>query len=69
MKFILLSGIIVALGVLSYILTFLIRNFALRNKIFDIPNERSLHDVPTPKGGGISITITWFAGITHFSGI
>jgi UDP-N-acetylmuramyl pentapeptide phosphotransferase/UDP-N-acetylglucosamine-1-phosphate transferase len=66
-----LSGIIVALGVLSYILTFLIRDYALRNKMFDIPNERSLHDVPTPKGGGIAITLTWYAGITtlYYSGI
>ena len=36
-----------------------------------IPNERSLHDIPTPKGGGIAITLTWYAGITvlFFSGI
>jgi UDP-N-acetylmuramyl pentapeptide phosphotransferase/UDP-N-acetylglucosamine-1-phosphate transferase len=39
--------------------------------MFDIPNERSLHDVPTPKGGGIAITLTWYAGITtlYYSGI
>lgn len=29
-----------------------------------IPNERSLHDFPTPKGGGIAITLTWYTGIT-----
>jgi Fuc2NAc and GlcNAc transferase len=45
--------------------------YAVRNKMTVVPNERSLHDVPTPKGGGISITITWFAGITllFFTGI
>jgi Fuc2NAc and GlcNAc transferase len=39
--------------------------------MFDIPNERSLHDIPTPKGGGIAITLTWYAGITilFFTGI
>jgi Fuc2NAc and GlcNAc transferase len=29
-----------------------------------IPNERSLHDLPTPKGGGIAIVLTWYTGIT-----
>lgn len=36
-----------------------------------IPNERSLHDIPTPKGGGIAIVLTWYIGISilFFSGI
>lgn len=36
-----------------------------------VPNERSLHDKPTPTGGGIAIILTWYAGITilFFSGI
>ena len=35
------------------------------------PNERSLHDMPTPKGGGIAIVVTWYTGISvlFFSGI
>ncbi len=63
--------IIAALGFLSYLLTYLIRNFALRNKMVDIPNERSLHVIPTPKGGGIAIVLTWYVGITllYFYGI
>jgi Fuc2NAc and GlcNAc transferase len=46
-------------------------HYAVRNKMTVIPNERSLHDIPTPKGGGIAITLTWYAGITvlFFSGI
>jgi UDP-N-acetylmuramyl pentapeptide phosphotransferase/UDP-N-acetylglucosamine-1-phosphate transferase len=45
--------------------------FAVRNEMTVIPNERSLHDIPTPKGGGIAITVTWYTGITvlFFSGI
>jgi UDP-N-acetylmuramyl pentapeptide phosphotransferase/UDP-N-acetylglucosamine-1-phosphate transferase len=67
----LLSGIIAAIGFLSYSLTYLIRNFALRKNLIDIPNERSLHDIPTPKGGGIAITLSWYIGISvlFFSGI
>ena len=38
--------------------------FALRNKIVSIPNERSLHSIPTPHGGGLAIVITWYFGIT-----
>ena len=38
--------------------------FAVRNKMTVIPNERSLHDLPTPKGGGIAIVLTWYTGIT-----
>jgi len=36
-----------------------------------VPNERSLHENPTPKGGGIAIVLTWYIGILvlFFSGI
>jgi UDP-N-acetylmuramyl pentapeptide phosphotransferase/UDP-N-acetylglucosamine-1-phosphate transferase len=49
----------------------MIMRFAIRNKMTVIPNERSLHNIPTPKGGGIAITLTWYAGITilFFSGV
>jgi UDP-N-acetylmuramyl pentapeptide phosphotransferase/UDP-N-acetylglucosamine-1-phosphate transferase len=45
--------------------------FAVRNKMTVMPNERSLHDMPTPKGGGIAIVVTWYTGISilFFSGI
>ena len=56
--------IIIALGIASFGLTYWIRNFALRKKIVDIPNERSLHSIPTPKGGGLAIVISWYVGIT-----
>lgn len=36
-----------------------------------IPNERSLHEVPTPHSGGLAIVFTWYIGISvlFFSGI
>jgi UDP-N-acetylmuramyl pentapeptide phosphotransferase/UDP-N-acetylglucosamine-1-phosphate transferase len=45
--------------------------YAVRNKMTVVPNERSLHDIPTPKGGGIAIILTWYAGISVlcFTGI
>jgi UDP-N-acetylmuramyl pentapeptide phosphotransferase/UDP-N-acetylglucosamine-1-phosphate transferase len=63
--------IILALAFCSFLLTYLIRRYALRNKIVSIPNERSLHDIPTPVGGGLAIVFTWYIGITilFFNGI
>jgi Fuc2NAc and GlcNAc transferase len=36
-----------------------------------VPNERSLHFIPIPLGGGLAIVITWYIGISmlFFSGI
>jgi UDP-N-acetylmuramyl pentapeptide phosphotransferase/UDP-N-acetylglucosamine-1-phosphate transferase len=61
---ILLILTIVALGFLSFLLTWLVKNFALKKKMFDIPNQRSSHQVPTPHSGGIAIVLTWYTGIT-----
>jgi UDP-N-acetylmuramyl pentapeptide phosphotransferase/UDP-N-acetylglucosamine-1-phosphate transferase len=71
LKFTFVLILICALGLLSFFLTFVIKQFALRNKLFDIPNERSLHDSPTPKGGGLAIIVPWYIGITilYFCGI
>lgn len=46
----------------SLIFTSKVLNFLLSRKIKDHPNHRSLHSVPTPRGGGIAIvfTLTFF---------
>lgn len=53
-----------AMGLLSFGLTFLIKQYAIRKRIVAIPNDRSLHVVPVPKGGGLAIVLTWYVGIT-----
>jgi len=58
--------IISGLFILSFSLTALIRFIALKRKLISIPNERSLHVIPTPLGGGLAIIITWYSGITIF---
>jgi Fuc2NAc and GlcNAc transferase len=45
----------------SYLLTGLIRRYALQNAILDQPNERSSHTIPTPRGGGLAIVATLIA--------
>lgn len=50
---------------LSFVLTILVRKIAIKKAIMDIPNDRSSHTVPTPRGGGLAIVLTWFIGITY----
>ena len=47
----------------SYICTGLLRRYALKKSIIDIPNERSSHSVPTPRGGGAAIVIVFLAAL------
>lgn len=35
----------------------LFRRWSLRRSLFDVPNERSSHSTPTPRGGGLIIVI------------
>jgi Fuc2NAc and GlcNAc transferase len=53
---IILSGIFSL--ALTYIITGIIRKYALKKDMLDIPNERSSHKTPTPRGGGLSIVIS-----------
>lgn len=41
----------------SFILTLLLRRYALARSIIDIPNARSSHSTPTPRGGGVAIVV------------
>jgi UDP-N-acetylmuramyl pentapeptide phosphotransferase/UDP-N-acetylglucosamine-1-phosphate transferase len=45
------------LVILSYLSVWIIRRYAESRKIFDHPNERSSHTIPTPIGGGWAIVI------------
>ncbi|RMU44570.1 hypothetical protein ALP29_04104 [Pseudomonas syringae pv. avii] len=42
----------------SFSLTALLRKYALSRSLIDVPNARSSHSVPTPRGGGVAIVIT-----------
>jgi Fuc2NAc and GlcNAc transferase len=46
----------IAVG-LSFCLTAVLRRYALARSMMDVPNERSSHSVPTPRGGGVAIVI------------
>ena len=52
----------------SVIITAYIRNFSIKNNLFDIPNDRSAHKIPVPNLGGIAIIIPLiFLIVTLFS--
>lgn len=46
--------------------TGLTRRFAIRNKLYDIPNDRSSHSIPTPRGGGLGIVVSSLFSLCGF---
>jgi len=57
--------IYIALFLISFMLTYFIKNYAIKKSLVAEVNERSSHTVPTPHGGGIAIAVTWFAGLSY----
>jgi Fuc2NAc and GlcNAc transferase len=51
-----------AAALLSWLLASRVRLYAL-DRLLDIPNERSSHKNPTPRGGGLAIAVTSLGGI------
>ncbi len=62
-----LGGETILLGLTAFLasagLSALVRRWALSHALLDIPNERSSHSVPTPRGGGLAIAVVVLAGI------
>lgn len=49
--------LLLAVFAVSWVLTLVLRRYALAKSLMDIPNERSSHFLPTPRGGGVAIVI------------
>jgi Fuc2NAc and GlcNAc transferase len=47
-----------AVAAAACVLTWFVMRLALRLAILDVPNERSSHQLPTPRGGGVAIVFT-----------
>ncbi|MGH8418497.1 MAG: MraY family glycosyltransferase [Pseudomonas sp.] len=52
----------------SFALTYWLRRYALHKSLLDIPNGRSSHTVPTPRGGGVAIVVSYLAALTLLFG-
>lgn len=48
---------------LALALTGVLRRYALARSIIDIPNARSSHTVPTPRGGGVAIVASFLLAL------
>ncbi len=46
------------------VITGLVRRHTLRHSVIDIPNERSSHTAPMPRGGGLAVCVVFLAVIT-----
>ncbi len=49
----------IAVVLVGFVLTAVIRFYALSRKVLDIPNQRSSHVIPTPRGGGLAIVVAF----------
>ncbi len=45
------------LTVIAYLGVEFVRNWLMKRRVIDLPNERSSHSVPTPRGGGLVIVM------------
>lgn len=61
---VLLAGVFLA----SWGMTWGVRRYALSRSIMDIPNARSSHRIPTPRGGGVAIVLG-FLGCLALAGV
>ena len=51
----------------SLALTGLVRRYALKKSLMDIPNDRSSHVQPTPRGGGLGFLLAFAIGLIFIS--
>jgi Fuc2NAc and GlcNAc transferase len=58
-----LSTLLLVVLVLSYAGTFIITKVAVKRNIMDVPNIRSSHSEPTPRGGGLALVVAWYIGL------
>jgi Fuc2NAc and GlcNAc transferase len=49
--------------VLTWILTGSVRRYALQRGVLDLPNTRSSHEYPVPRGGGLAIVAVTLGGV------
>jgi Fuc2NAc and GlcNAc transferase len=56
-------SLLIIMFAVSFIGTLIVRNIAIKKQIIDIPNLRSSHTQPVPRGGGLAIAFAWYFGL------
>lgn len=54
-----MSTILVLAFLMTWLGTYFLRQVALDKNMLDVPNARSSHKVPTPRGGGVAFVLTY----------
>jgi len=57
------TGIAFLVALFSALVTGVFRRYALMHSMVDVPNDRSSHTLPTPRGGGVAIVSTFLLGL------
>jgi Fuc2NAc and GlcNAc transferase len=52
----------------TWAFTGFLRQYALKKNLVDIPNERSSHTTPTPRGGGVAFVVSFLAALPVLTG-
>ncbi len=55
--------LLLAVFIASWAMTAGVRRYALARSIMDIPNARSSHRIPTPRGGGVAIVLGFLGSL------
>jgi Fuc2NAc and GlcNAc transferase len=53
----------VSTGIAAWLMTGALRRYALSRSLLDIPNARSSHTLPTPRGGGLAFVLAFLVGM------
>src|SRR3990167_9256944 len=58
-----------AVAGVSLLMTGVLRRYALARSLMDVPNGRSSHSVPTPRGGGVAIVVSFLLALPLMAGV
>src|SRR5687768_6531692 len=64
LQLILHASSFIAAAILSWWGTSIARKYALARSVLDVPNARSAHAVPVPRGGGLALVFVVLTGVT-----
>lgn len=64
-----MSALFVGVFLASLLMTFMLRRYALHRQLIDMPNARSSHTVPTPRGGGVAIVVSFLAALAAVAAV
>ncbi len=59
---------LVMVFLLTFVLTGALRRYALSREVLDVPNERSAHTLPMPRGGGIAFVVGILVMLPYLEG-